>query len=138
VRFTVDNHLAAFLAQTGFTNPINLIWEVIPFSFVWDWFQPIGPWLESFSDFHGLVFLDGYQSLYTKQKVESLVRFSGPIGSPAPGQNLQTAGNYGRETVAFKRDLLGTFPVLEFPLFKNPLSVTHALNALALVKSVFH
>jgi hypothetical protein len=137
IRFTVDSHLIAFLAQTGFTNPINLLWEVLPFSFVWDWMQPIGPWLESFSNFHGLVFLDGYQSQFTKQKVESLVRFTGKDGA-GPGQDLQTAGNYGRETVKFDRIKLSAFPTTSFPSFKNPLSVEHALNALALVKSVFH
>ena len=138
VKFTVDNHLVSFLAQTGFTNPINLLWEVIPFSFVWDWMQPIGPWLESLSSFHGLVFFDGYQTLFTREVTESSVRFAGEIGPPAPGQNLQTAGTYGREVVLLDRTKLNSFPSATFPSFKNPLSVTHALNALALVKSVFH
>lgn len=137
IRFTVDNHLLAFLAQSGFTNPVNLVWEVIPFSFVADWFLPIGPWLETLSAYHGLVFLDGYQTRFTKQRVESLVRFNGPIGSTAPGQDLQTAGQYSREVVLLDRAKLNSFPTASFPSFKSPLSVTHALNALALLKSVF-
>lgn len=137
VRFTVDNHLLAFLAQSGFTNPVNLLWETIPFSFVADWFLPIGPWLETLSSYHGLVFLEGYQVLFTKRRSEYLVRFAGPIGPTAPGQNLQTAGQYSSEQVVFDRTRLSSFPVASFPSFKNPLSLTHALNALALVKAVF-
>lgn len=134
VRFTVDNHLLAFLAQSGFTNPVNLLWEVIPFSFVYDWFQPIGPWLESLSAFHGLVFLDGYQTKFTKQITESLVRFSGEFQA---GQNLVSGGSYSRQVVLLDRVKLNAFPTLSFPSFKNPLSLTHASNALALVMSVF-
>jgi hypothetical protein len=137
IRFTVDDHLKAFLAQSGFTNPLNLGWELLPFSFVADWFLPIGPWLSTLSGYHGLTFLDGFQTLFTKQRVESLVRFTGEIGPPAPGQNLQTAGTYGREVVILDRIRLNTFPVASFPSFKNPLSLTHAANALALVQAVF-
>lgn len=137
VRFTVEDHLKAFLSQTGFTSPVNLIWELIPFSFVVDWFLPIGPWLETLNYTPGLVMLDGYESLFTKRVAESLVRFSGEIGPSAPGQNLQTAGSYRSEQVIFDRTRLNTFPAGRFPAFKNPLSTTHALNALALLRSVF-
>jgi hypothetical protein len=137
LRFTVEDHLSAFLAQTGFTNPCNLAWEIIPFSFVADWFLPIGPWLETLKAYSGLAFLDGYETLFTKQKVESSVRFSGPIGSPAPGQDLLAGGQYSRDVVLFNRTKLASFPVAQFPSFKSPLSVTHALNAIALVKAVF-
>jgi hypothetical protein len=137
IRFTVEDHLSAFLAQTGWTNPVNLGWEILPFSFVADWFLPIGPWLETLKAYSGLVFLDGYESLFTKQKVESSMRFSGAIGSTAPGQFLSMGGQYSREVVLFNRTKLASFPVAQFPSFKSPLSVTHALNAIALVKAVF-
>jgi hypothetical protein len=134
LRFTVENHLMAFLAQTGFTNPLNLGWELIPFSFVADWFAPIGPWLETLSAYHGLVFFDGYQTLFTKQHTESLIRFS---GEALPGQMLAAAGSYSRDVVILNRTRLNTFPTSSFPGFKSPISVTHATNALALLKSVF-
>jgi hypothetical protein len=135
MQFTVDNHLIAFLAQTGFTNPLNLGWELLPFSFVADWFLPIGPWLETLSTFHGLRFFGGYQTLFTKQHTESLIRFS---GETPPGQFLQANGNYSRDVVLLNRVKLSAPPVSSFPSFKSPVTVTHALNALALLKSVFH
>lgn len=32
--------------QLGLTNPLDIIWELIPYSFVIDWFLPIGSYLE--------------------------------------------------------------------------------------------
>lgn len=137
LRFTVEDHLTAFLAQTGFLSPISLVWEILPFSFVWDWMQPIGPWLDSLNSDAGLVVLDGFQTSYVKQKTESFVRFAGDQGPGFPGLKMRQAGTYGREWVIVNRVKLNTFPVTPFPTFKNPLSVVHATNALALLKSVF-
>lgn len=44
-----------FLAnQLGLLNPVSIAWELVPFSFVADWFFDIGSFLESFSDFAGV------------------------------------------------------------------------------------
>jgi hypothetical protein len=36
----------ATLAYLGFRNPAKIVWNAIPFSFVADWFVPIGKWLQ--------------------------------------------------------------------------------------------
>lgn len=38
----------------GLTNPASVIWDAIPFSFVFDWFNTLGTYLNSFTDFLGL------------------------------------------------------------------------------------
>jgi hypothetical protein len=40
--------------QLGFVNPAAFAWEVIPFSFVVDWFANVGQFLDQFSMFAGL------------------------------------------------------------------------------------
>jgi len=45
-------HLSA-LQQIGLTNPALVAWELVPFSFVFDWFISVGDWLT------GLTALDG-------------------------------------------------------------------------------
>jgi len=40
--------------QLGFVNPASFVWEVIPFSFVVDWFANVGQFLDQFSMFAGL------------------------------------------------------------------------------------
>lgn len=42
------------LEQFGLLNPASLAWEVVPFSFVVDWFVNVGDFLRSFSDFAGM------------------------------------------------------------------------------------
>lgn len=46
-RFTVRNSSVKTLVQLGLTNPAEIAWEVVPFSFVIDWFVPVGNFLSS-------------------------------------------------------------------------------------------
>lgn len=48
-----------FLAnQLGFTNPAQVAWDIVPFSFVVDWFLPVNKFLGSFSNDLGLELID--------------------------------------------------------------------------------
>jgi len=40
--------------QLGLINPLSVAWEVVPFSFVVDWFVPVGEFLQSLTDYAGL------------------------------------------------------------------------------------
>lgn len=135
LRYKIVDHQKAFLSQTGFTNPINLAWEVIPFSFVLDWFLPIGPYLEKLSAFDGMEFVDGFQTSYTIRTI------SAEIHSMIEGQSVsgrfRTYGTYSRTEYLMDRVKLTTFPSPRIPRFKNPVSVTHALNGLALLRVLF-
>ena len=139
IRYQIDNHLKAFLAQTGFTNPINLAWEVLPYSFVVDWFIPIGPYLEQFSAWDGLVFNDGWKSVTTKLSTTWNVGYSGKLNVSDPNdvQMISYIGSRRREEITYARTRLTAFPSQVIPTFKNPVSPTHALNGLALLISAF-
>ena len=50
---------ARTLNQLGLLNPVSLAWELIPYSFVVDWFVPIGPVLNAFTARAGLAYVDG-------------------------------------------------------------------------------
>lgn len=135
IRYKIDDKLKAFLAQTGFTNPINLGWEILPFSFVVDWFIPIGPFLETLSSWDGLVFLDGSKTLFTRAVQTSFAEGAETFS----GINYEHHSRYRRQTVLLDRVKLNTFPTAKLPTgFKNGLaSVTHATNALALLRAAF-
>jgi hypothetical protein len=45
-------------SQLGLVNPATVAWEVIPFSFLVDWFVPVSDFLDSFSDTVGWDFKD--------------------------------------------------------------------------------
>jgi hypothetical protein len=138
LRYKVDDNLKAFLAQTGFTNPLNLGWEVLPFSFVVDWFVPLGPFLETLSAWDGLKFVDGSVTDFSRETVFSSVGFAG-ITPSAPGQQFQDISRWSRKTIHLSRSLLNEMPTALMPSgFNNGLaSITHATNALALMRSLF-
>lgn len=46
------------LTQYGILNPTAVAWEAVPFSFVVDWFAPIGDFLQSLGALNGLKFKD--------------------------------------------------------------------------------
>ena len=58
ITFTVANPFLYTLSQVGLTNPLNVAWELVPFSFVVDWFIPIGSW------FNGLVPPQGISNVH--------------------------------------------------------------------------
>lgn len=140
IRYVVDNPTLAFLQQTGFTNPINLGWEILPFSFVIDWFLPVGKYLESFTYAQGLTFLDGYKVTFTRTRVLSAVAYSNRI----PGSNVihTEAANYLEDRVDYQRSRISTFPVMSAPTLKTGIDnskggIAHALNAIALMGAQF-
>lgn len=47
------------LNQLGLINPMSLIWELVPYSFVVDWVLPVGPVLQALTAPAGLDFVDG-------------------------------------------------------------------------------
>lgn len=88
-----------FLAnQLGFANPLSVAWELVPFSFVVDWFVNVGQILGSFTDFAGVTIENASVSRF--QKTSKLRRYSAPWG-------------YFRQSLAtgiFVRRTIGSIP----------------------------
>lgn len=51
-KVTLSEQMSAW-RTCGLVRPWSVIWEKIPFSFVWDWFMPVGSYLDSLSLFQG-------------------------------------------------------------------------------------
>lgn len=65
LRISVDNWVAWYANDLGLTNPAAIAWELVPFSFVVDWFLPIGKYLQSLTDFVGLNRQDPFTTWYS-------------------------------------------------------------------------
>ncbi len=132
IRYRQSSRVTSYLAQTGFTNLPNLAWEVLPYSFVVDWFLPIGPWLETLSAWDGLEFEDGSVTSFSRGYGYTRVSYDADV--PNTLLHVRGRGQYSSETVTLNRERINTFPMKQnLPSLKNPFSVTHALNAMALM-----
>lgn len=126
-----DHSYLAGLSSGGFTNPQYLAWELLPWSFVADWFIPIGDYLNVADAALGYNFLGGSSTdRYEHACFVFAVYRYGSIVSSVP-----TWRGYGHslKRKRVQRRVHATSPMPRFPGFKNPFSLTHAANAIALL-----
>lgn len=129
--FSSGNDVLHTAKQLGITNPLLVGWELLPWSFVIDWFIPIGNYLESLDATLGLTFTDGYQGVSV-----DLVMQTDQVFTAAGGYGPYVKTGSSRSSIRkrnFKRTVLSSFPSPRLPSFKNPASVEHAINAIALL-----
>lgn len=62
----VTNPNLALANQVGLTNPLTIAWELVPFSFVLDWFVNVGDFLSSFTDFAGVELLHPHRTVFSR------------------------------------------------------------------------
>lgn len=133
VRYSRSSPTLKSLASVGITNPALLAWELVPYSFVVDWFLPIGNWLSGLDAAAGLTFQNGFRSRLCKYQatVNETVSLS-YVDRPSSYTSSDYEARY--ETVTMDRSLLGNFPSAPAPRFKNPLSMSHLASAISLLK----
>lgn len=134
VRYSITSSGAHELSQLGITNPALIAWELTPYSFVVDWFIPIGNWISSWDATLGLTFRDGLQTVFQRVGVEC-TKVGNNSNKVNSGSDCFLQGN--REETYCKRDKLLSFPSPVVPSFKSPFSGEHIANALALLSTAF-
>lgn len=117
-------------AQIGITNPLQLAWELVPFSFVADWFLPIGDYLSSLDATFGLQFLKGSRTYF----VSTNVHCERKGGILPDGRSTWVDIRSRRTLVDTQRTVLTDFPSIAMPVFENPFTLTRAANAIALLR----
>jgi hypothetical protein len=135
IEYGIGSSMASVAASTGITNPLSVAWELVPYSFVVDWFLPVGAYLNNFDYDNGLIFNRGWISQKSKGKVtvtpgsESVS--SGPVTLSFSGGKHVVSGS------SYERSGLGGFPSVPTPHFKDPSSLLHASEAIALLTTAF-
>lgn len=136
-RFATDNQSLSLARQIGLTNPLLLGWELLPFSFVVDWFLPIGNWVSSFDATVGLDFRGGTKTVIIEQAVDQKEVRSRPTNYPPRVTAYSGVMESSIRYVSVRRLRLTSFPGPALPTFKSPVSPTHAANAIALLAAIF-
>lgn len=113
--------------QFGLLNPFSIAWEVVPFSFVLDWFVPVGQVLEAITAKAGLDFKGGHEVWCTGGRSDITV--------VASQRQLLERGHSTQEIFAVDRFYLGGFPSPMVYAVKQPFKTVRVLSALALWRS---
>lgn len=134
VKYKLLNSPSRLLSRLGLTDPKQILWEVTPWSFVVDWFLPVGAWLQSISSFTGCEFYKGTR----KVKLVGVFKFGEYQATRTldvqncPQGAIVTRGSWTGEYIS--RIVLDEPPDrLRIFRFKNPLSWSHAVEALSLI-----
>lgn len=122
------------LNQLNWINPLGLAWELIPYSFVLDWFVPIGSMLGSLTAPAGLDFVGGSTS--RSVAIAATLRnqqhaFAGWV------IETQSPGTAGLNYLGYRREPLYTWPTPGVYFDQDPLGLSRdgsdrTLKALAL------
>lgn len=109
-------------------NPAEWVWEAIPFSFVIDWFIPIGSYINSFDSMKNWSVVGGTSVKRDRYKI------TGTLNQPSTSLiDYYTSSPYTATGDSFVRSVKGSVGFPQVPKLKNPFSTTHVLDALALL-----
>lgn len=133
--YELDNPVVVKFAQLGLTNPLELAWERLKYSFVIDWFIPVGNWLSTLDADFGWKFKAGARTEFTRVK-SRVVGYEGNQSSTSHHYSFGGA-DYVYDGYNFVRATYPSSPWAGAPSFKNPLSGKHIANALSLLVQAF-
>jgi hypothetical protein len=130
-RLECTNPNLGVASQMGLINPLSLLWEVTPFSFVVDWFYPVGNFLDNLTNLVGYSQIE-CQSAH-RRKATGFERVAFP---EIPGLDIGTEQK--NSAYSFQR-VIGEFPMpsLASKPFKG-VSVVRAATAISLLVSVLN
>lgn len=123
----VTNPNLALAEQMGLINPAVVLWEVVPFSFIINWFIPVGDYLANYSFGAGMSLTKREQTQRTRVSGSELRIYNGVVD----WSNTSKAAFFSRSVDGF------TLPPQL--LFDPPtkLSITRAATAIGLLVSIF-
>jgi len=115
-------------SEVGVTNPLEMIWEGITFSFIADWFTSIGDFVSALDATVPFTFVGGSETIFVNwaghtEITSSRGSVSFVVNTPASGRK-------------FNRSTVSGFPFPDpFVLKQDPINLTRLADALSLLTS---
>jgi len=122
----VTNPNVGLLAQLGLANPLSLAWELVPYSFVVDWFVNVSDYLEQFDESLGYTIDYPFHGIRVKGQSD----FRGYVysgGQYLLSRNVQGVGQYFKRALGVPSVELGLQPGIA------NISASRAATALSLL-----
>lgn len=120
------------LHRFGVTSMPESLWEIVPFSFVADWFVPVGDWLKAVTPKLGVTELaTGYTEEITTITVRTVTSHN-PSGPPT-GFTLHNAVGSSDSFQTVEKRRVADVPILWYPPIDVKLNVKRAIDAISLL-----
>lgn len=133
IEFQVENTMLKTLHEYGLTNPLEIAWEVLPWSFVVDWFLPIGMWIRDVTSPRAMSFKQGSKTTTVETAVTSKRSFNKYSFEWDRFSRWTGEVRGSRAYLTKNREILGVSPLGDFiPKFKSPFSAYHVAESVAL------
>lgn len=135
----VDVPALSAISQYGLNNPAAVAWELVPYSFVVDWFLPVGDYIEQMGATAGLV-LTNFNVTFT---TTSYCSYANDMSGWYKSQGYYPEYTWNRKPIVFvkhvhkKRILYDRVPSYSFLLPEDPMKqsirrVSYAMSLLSL------
>lgn len=126
------------LAKFSSLNPVSIAWELMPYSFVVDWFIDIGGFLRSAESslIYADLFLQGRNTMTARNTMKGNVqKYYRSPGYPATGtyESWSSCSEMVSVYSLKNRSILSSMPLPARPVFRPRLGATRLANAAALL-----
>lgn len=131
----VENSGLYLLESAGLVNPLSIAWELLPWTFVIDWFVPVGNTLQAMTAGYGLNDNGGWVTNHTDATLLIQHRVDDDDGTD--GYRRISPGSFAEQRWTFSRNCFTSWPAWTgFYTAPNPFSSAHGLNAMALLRQL--
>jgi hypothetical protein len=122
------------LARFSSLNPVSLAWELIPYSFVVDWFVDVGSYIRNLET--GLLYNQAFRSGYASElhAADVLQTCSLAVVKPFTERYMYENITMKRRKREFVRTVFGSYPLPRIPSVKADLGSTQLLSAASLLR----
>lgn len=127
--FSHSSEVLQDLSAFGVTNPASVAWELLPWSFVFDWFIPLGEYIDTWDATLGLTFQKGCRTTFEKWRVTYRCNGVRVLG----GIRYDMLGAASREQVSCERVALSNFPAANLPNLSPYITVNRGASTVALL-----
>jgi len=132
-KIRVGNPAAATMASLS-VNPVAVAWELIPFSFVVDWFVNVGQCFSALGAWSGKEFVSGYRTKVSRCTAQA---FAGQVVAPADTSASVSSPHLGKVmNLSIDRAVL-TGPLPTRVVWDLPDSLWHLTTSLSLLRKLF-
>jgi len=118
--YELESEARSILSKTGISNPASLAWEALPFSFVVDWFLPVGNYLDSLTAFDGFTFKSATYSTLENAVAEWRLGVYNQPGYPYGRMGIIGAPGTAKATQSRYTRVVG-IPSYSFPSIRSPI-----------------